>query len=150
MHYADTHTHTHHQGLSLLWHNQQSTIINSFGPFGQNLWLSWFKLALTVFAVVQCHCTVPGDLLLHPAGQRGWLNDHLQGSEQHQAVCQAYKRTLLCNTSLPPTGRTVEPSEVLHIYFIYLVTVIPEHVANQKHPNQEKMLLHIWYFMLPK
>lgn len=33
-----------------------------------------------------CTCrwaAVPGDLLLHPAGQIGWLNDHVRGGEQH-------------------------------------------------------------------
>lgn len=41
-----------------------------------------FQLALTLLCVLDSNKSLPEDLLLHPAGHSGWLNHHIQGSEQ--------------------------------------------------------------------
>lgn len=46
---------------------------------------------------------VPGDLLLHPAGKIGWLNDHVRGGEQHEALGQANPPPLQVSTTLSPS-----------------------------------------------
>lgn len=90
------------------WKHEEMFLFNLLVPIAHSRWPAkfWLKLLPNWYLLVHlgqseppavqigsyciccgtvCHCSVPADLLLQPAGQRGWLNDHFQGGEWHSA-----------------------------------------------------------------